>query len=124
MSNDDKYDFVISRISMLEGSIKDLIDNPPQKTVDKVVKIMNTRLKERDSNHEKILALKLENLSKSLLLEVKSTFNETISKLEDKISISIKNATKSRNEKMSWAMDVVKFLILVATFILSIKFMK
>ena len=109
---------------MLEGSIKDLIDNPPQKTVDKVVKIMNTRLKERDSNHEKILALKLENLSKSLLLEVKSTFNETISKLEEKISISIKNATKSRNEKMSWAMDVVKFLILIATFILSIKFMK
>lgn len=117
----EKYDFVISRLSILESAVKELINKPSQKTVEKAVEVITSKLDDRDAQRDKILDLELKNLSKSLLLDVKTTFKEAHSEFEKKIESSVNNALKTQKDKVSWTIEIIRFVIVFVMFILSIK---
>jgi hypothetical protein len=117
----DKRDFILSRIESLEAAVKDIVNKPSQRTVDKAVEILTAKLNERDSQRDRIFDLELKNLSKSLLLEVKSTFKEAHRELELKIKESVSEALKTQKDKVSWTIEGIRFIIGLVMFVTTIK---
>lgn len=94
-----------------------MVDND---VLEKTMSILVHKLDDRD----RIIDLELKNLSKSIKLDIVQYIKEAHESLEGKIEKKISKAIESQQSKISWGIEVGRFVLLFITFILSIKVVK
>lgn len=75
------------------------------------------------SDRERIIDLKLNNLSKSIKIEIQETLLQAHKHLEIRIDDKIKEAIQSQKEKVSWGVELLRVAIMMIMFVLSLKVM-
>jgi hypothetical protein len=109
-----------SKISRLESSIDDLKSRPTQAVLDKTMQSVIQKLDDRD----RIIDLELKNMAKSIKIDIQDVLSKANYDLEKKIESKIKEAIANQKEKVSWGLEILRFSIVAAMFILSLKIIK
>lgn len=113
-----KISELTSKINELEKTVDELKKSPTQPVIDKMTNILSQKFDYRDT----IINLEIKNMSKSIKLEIQETLSKAHLILEKKLDEKITQAFSNQKEKISWGLEVLRFAIVAAMFILSIKF--
>ena len=91
-------------------------------TTEKRLEVLEARISGiKDPVSQKIIDLKLENMSQSIKLDIQDSLARAHEKLEIKINEQIKDAISKQKEKISWGLELLRFSIVAIMFIVSIK---
>jgi len=82
---------------------------------------VNDRVDSKLANHNEIIDLKLKNLAKSIKIELQEVVLNGHKHLENRLNIRINEAFRTQKEKVSWGLELLRFAIVAAMFLVSIK---
>ena len=106
-----------NKIITIESDVRQLKETPTQSVIDKTISIIMQKLKDRD----KIIDLELQNISKSIKIDFNTMLREANAELEKKLESRIKEIMDQQQAKISWGLEVGRFVVVLVMFILSIK---
>lgn len=109
-----------AKINQIEKDVSDLKNKPNQAVIDKTMEIVLDKLNDRD----KIIELELKNLSQSISLQISKELRDSIDELNISFNSKLKEGFNTYKEKVSWGMEVVRFIVVLVMFVLSIKLIK
>lgn len=109
--------YIDTKIKKLEESIESIKNKSTQPLLDKMTDIVCQKLNDRD----KIIDLELKNISHSIKLDIQTFLKETNNNLEKKMDEKINYILKQQRDRVSWGIEIMRFFIMLITFILSIK---
>ena len=108
-----------NKIIELEKEIDYFKENPNPILIDKITNIFVQKLKDRD----KIIDLELKNLSQTIQLNIQNHLKSSQDSFEKKIELKIQEIIRAQKERISWGLELARFIIIFITFILSLKVM-
>ena len=88
-----------------------------QEVLDKTMSYLIQKLDDRD----RIIDLELKNISKSIKLDIQEQLKIAHENLEKKIDIKIREAIGQQQQKISWGIELTRFIIVLVLFVLSVK---
>jgi len=109
-----------SRVNDLTKIVEELKRTPNQAVIDKTMSLLLSKLDDRDH----IIDLELKNLSKAIQLDIQDILAKSHKELEDKLELKLKQVIEGQKDRISWGMEMVRFIIVIIMFILSIKLVK
>ena len=102
----------------LKGLVKDFSEKPSQALIDKTMVVLMDKLEDRDQ----IINLQLKNTAASIKMDIQSAISKAHESLEKRMDRKIRDVIEGQKEKISWGIEILRFAIVAAMFILSIKF--
>ena len=78
-------------------------------------------IESRLDSREEVLDLRLQNLENELKLHFQSVMNKVAEDIKKDIDSKIESVFASQKEKISWGLEVLRFLVMAATFVISVR---
>jgi hypothetical protein len=113
----DDFSSIESKVNRISNDIDELKKIPTQAVLDKTMQAVLQKLEDRD----RIIDLEMKNMSNSIRLDIQTALSKSSDSLEKKIEQKIKDVVSNQKDKISWGIEILRFAIVAALFILSVK---